>query len=118
MLSDMKAWCFSPQSGGVKIPPHLQKTIDEQARDYAAKHAWSKHFQLELRYKNQFCYLDASEEGKEAFPIGRLRYFSIDRWSLAFYTYSNERYQPCVFKNGDWFGTLEEAIDICSTYLI
>jgi hypothetical protein len=114
----MKVWCIHPESGGVKIPPHLQKTITDQAMAHAAKYAWSRQFQLVLRYKNQFCYLDAFEEGQEAFPIGRLRYFNNNEWSLAFYTYSNERYQSCVFQNNKWFGTLEEAIDICSTYLI
>ena len=112
----MKVWCRDPQSGGVKIPPHLQKTITDQANAYAAKQAWSRQFQLQLRYRNQFCYLDASEEGKEQFPIGRLRYFN-NEWSLAFYTYSNERYQPCMFENGKWFGTIEQAIAICSVYL-
>ena len=114
----MKVWCLSPQSGGVKIPPHLQKTITHRANSYAAKCSWSRQFKLEIRYRNQFCYLDASEVGEKAFPIGRLRFFNIERWSLAFYTYSNESYQPCVFQNGDWFGTLEEAIDVCSMYLV
>lgn len=90
----------------------------EQADAYVAKCAWSKNFQLKLRFRNQFCYLDASETGKEGyFPIGRLRHFDIDRLSLAFYSYGNGTYQPCVFNNGDWFGRLEEAIDVCSVYL-
>ena len=114
----MKVWCICPQSGGSKIPPNLQKIITKQANAYAAKQAWSRTFQIKLRYKNQFCYLDASEKGKDDFPIGRLRYFSNGKWSLAFYAYSNETYKPCVFQNGGWFGTLEEAIDICSVYLI
>ena len=47
----------------------------------------------------------------------RLRYFDHDRWSLAFYTYSHEKYEPCVYPNGGWFGTPEEAFDIGATYL-
>ncbi len=47
----------------------------------------------------------------------RMRYFGPDDWSLAFYTYSNEKYEPCVFHSGDWFGTPEEAFEIGATYL-
>ena len=47
----------------------------------------------------------------------RLRYFAEDRWSLAFYTYSNERYEPCVFHNGTFFGTPEEGLDVAAIYL-
>lgn len=54
----------------------------------------------------------------DLFPMCRLRHFSEDRFSLAFYTYSNEKYSPCYFSNGDWFGTLEDAIDICAVYLV
>ena len=48
----------------------------------------------------------------------RLRYFGKeDEWSLAFFTYSNEKYSPCVFRSGSWFGTPEEAFEIGATYL-
>jgi len=47
----------------------------------------------------------------------RLRYFDQDRWSIAFYTYSNEKYEPCTFGNGNWFGTPEEAFDIGAIHL-
>ncbi|MDP2788891.1 MAG: hypothetical protein Q8O46_02455, partial [bacterium] len=48
----------------------------------------------------------------------RLRYFGDDEeWSLAFYTYSNEKYEPCVFMNGSFYGTPEEGFDIGATYL-
>jgi hypothetical protein len=36
---------------------------------------------------------------------------------IAFYTYSNERYEPCLFPNGEWCGSLEQAIAICEVYL-
>jgi len=31
----------------------------------------------------------------------RLRHFGPDRWSLAFYTYSQERYEPAFFGSGE-----------------
>jgi hypothetical protein len=49
----------------------------------------------------------------------RLRYFGDeDRWSMAFYTYSNMKYEPCIFDNGSWHGTPEEALDTSSVYLM
>jgi hypothetical protein len=72
---------------------------------------------LQLRFKNQFCYLDGAKKGEDTFPLGRLRYFGPDTLSLDFYTYSNDRYEPCMFPNGQWFGSLEDAIAICELYL-
>jgi hypothetical protein len=111
------AWYFNPHTGGKKIPPAMHCKLVAQANACAAKREWYPKYQLKLRFRNQFCYLDAFEEGKESFPIGRLRYFSEDRWSLAFYTYSNESYQPCLFLNDEWFGTIKQAIDVCEGYM-
>ena len=48
----------------------------------------------------------------------RLRYFgNEDEWSLAFFTYSNEKYSPCVFETGSFFGTPEQAFDVGAMYL-
>jgi hypothetical protein len=83
----------------------------------SSKSAWHPKFQIKLRYRNQFCYLNASKDGKESFPIGRLRYFDIDSLSLAFYAYSSGTYKPCLFRDGSRYGTVEAAITICSGYL-
>jgi hypothetical protein len=43
----------------------------------------------------------------------RLRYFGDEnKWSFAFHTYSNEKYELSVFETGDFFGTPEEAFAI------
>ena len=48
----------------------------------------------------------------------RLRYFGNEEsWSFAFYTYSNEKYEPCVLNNGSFYGTPEEAFEAASVYL-
>jgi hypothetical protein len=47
----------------------------------------------------------------------RLRYFAEDRWSMAFYTYSHEQYEPCVFDTGKDQGTPEEAFETAAVYL-
>jgi hypothetical protein len=36
---------------------------------------------------------------------------------MAFYTYSQEKYEPCMFRNGTFQGTPEEAFDVVSIYL-
>lgn len=111
-------WVYDPHSGGTKIPPAQHDTLRRQAAAFAKTRPWFSEYELVLRFKNQFCYLDAmNREDKKPFPIGRLRYFTTRGWSLAFYTYSNERYEPCIFPSGQWEGTLEEAISVCEIYL-
>jgi hypothetical protein len=48
--------------------------------------------------------------------LGRLRHFAIDRWSYAFYTYSNERYEATSL-NGEWTGLPEQGLDVGCRYL-
>ena len=76
---------------------------------------------LRIRYKTKFCYIDYEEEvnGNVALMhLCRLRYFGKpDEWSMAFFTYSNETYEPCLFASGMWLGTPEEAVDIGSVFL-
>ena len=113
----MKVWCIDPQSGGTEIPSEHYSLITNQVVAYEVQQKWYPAFRIKLRFKKQFCYLDGYEEGKETFPIGRLRYFQYSGWSMAFYSYSNETYKPCLFQDGKWYGTIENAIDICSVYL-
>jgi transposase InsO family protein len=42
--------------------------------------------------------------------------FVMDR-SMAFFTYSNERYSPCSFGNGSSIGNPEQAFEIGARYL-
>lgn len=111
-------WVYDPHSGGTKVPTEQHETLRKQAEAFAKTRSWYSEYDIVLRFKNQFCYLDAlNRKDKEQFPIGRLRHFNTRGWSLAFYTYSNERYEPCVFSSGKWEGTLEEAIEACEMYL-
>lgn len=112
----MAAWYFDPHSGGTKIPVNHYQQIIDQVNLHEQKQKWFPKFKIQLRFKGQFCYLDGYKEGEVPFPVGRVRYFDDNSWSLAFYTYSNERYKPCLFRNGKWLGIIEDAIDICSTY--
>ena len=97
---------------------------------------------MEVRFRGPFCYIDAYTEPEPPTKallrslgetkaqyyerlrnvpthLCRLRYFAArDRWSVAFYTYSNGRYEPAIFPSGEWFGTPEEGLDLGAVYLL
>ncbi|MBF0101348.1 MAG: hypothetical protein HQK77_10620 [Desulfobacterales bacterium] len=134
-------WVYDPHSGGVKIPPAVQEKTRKRILDYAQKKYSGKFTKIDVRFRNQLCYFDAYTEpyvspefdpnilgeSREDYVerlrntpthLGRIRYFGDEnRWSLAFYTYSHEKYEPSVFNNGTFHGTPEEAFETCSVYL-
>jgi len=135
-----KAWVFNPQTGGKRISPAAQEAVKERILEHAKRNYSGKYQRIEVRFRGALCYIDAFQkpdvvkecpttsmgESREQLidrlrqiPIHlcRLRHFDTDRWTLAFYTYSRERYEPCVFPNGEWFGTPEEGFDIGAQYL-
>ena len=57
----------------------LYQSILKQVEAHAATRSWHTKFQLKIRFKSHFCYLDAQELGGDSSPIGRLRYFNVDR---------------------------------------
>ncbi len=130
----------SPHRGGVKIPPLVQEQTRQRLQAYAQKHYSDKFLRLEIRFRCPCCYIDAYREPvvPKGWPpksvrinrqkyferlrnspihLCRLRYFSEDCWSLAFYTYSNEKYMPSVFRNDSFFGTPEEGFDMGAMFL-
>jgi hypothetical protein len=137
----MKAWVYDPHSGGVKIPTAVRERTEKRIQDYAKKHYAGKFTRLEIRFRGALCYIDAYTEPPEPSPellritgesreqflerlrntpthLCRLRYFGNEEaWSMAFYTYSNERYEPSVFHNGTFHGTPEEAFETGAVYL-
>lgn len=136
----MSPWVFSPQSGGARIPPAKQAEVRRRLERHAAQDYAGRYARLDIRFRGALCYMDAYQEplppdrkllkitgeSKEEYlarvratpvHLGRLRYFGGDRWSYAFYTYSNERYEPAFFPSGDWFGSPEEALDVGAMYL-
>lgn len=134
----MATWVFDPQSGGVNVPPRLREETTRRLLVHAEKHYAGKYARLDIRFKGPFCYIDAYTEPNPSVrpfdrsesqaqylerlrntPIHlcRLRHFGPDRWSLAFYTYSTDRYVPAVFSSGEWFGTPEEGLDVGAVHL-
>jgi hypothetical protein len=133
-------WVLDPHSGGNKIPEGVRRDTVARLERHAAAHFAGKYTRLDIRFRGPLCYVDAFTKPEEpskallrvtgetreqfrerlgATPLHlcRLRYFSEDRWSLAFYTYSGERYEPSFFANGTFFGTPEEGLDVGGVYL-
>ncbi len=132
-------WVFDPHSGGVKVPESLKEPTRRRILAHAEKHYAGRYARLDIRFKGALCYIDAYMEPKrrgrpwtatgetrEQFVerlrstpthLCRLRHFGGDRWSVAFYTYSDERYEPSFFASGEQVGTPEEGFDVGAVYL-
>jgi hypothetical protein len=137
----MAPWVYDPHSGGMKIPERVQQRTRQRILVYAEQHYAGKYTRLDVRFRGQFCYIDAytephvppdfpppnwpesREEDRERLRntpthLCRLRYFEDeDRWSMAFYTYSHETHEPCFFDTGSDHGTPEEAFETAAVYL-
>ena len=134
-----KQWVFAPDSGGMKIPEAVKQRTEQRLRRYAEGHFAGRYTRLEIRFKGQFCYIDAYTEPEPLGPgwpppdwpetpeemqerlrntpthLCRLRYFGDEeRWGFAFYTYSNEKYELSIFPSGDFFGSPEEAFEVAA----
>ena len=135
-----KVWVFDPQGGGKKIPPSTQDAVRKRILEHAERHYAGKFTRIDVRFRGALCYIDAYQEPniEKDYPTAclgetredyverlrnapihlcRLRHFDNNRWSLAFYTYSHDRYEPCLFPDGEWFGTPEQAFDVGATHL-
>jgi hypothetical protein len=132
-----KTWVFAPDSGGVKIPEGVKVRTEARLRRYAEEHFAGRYTRLDIRFRGQFCYVDAYQEPpsltsnwppadwpetREEYQerlrntpthLCRLRYFgNEERWGFAFYTYSNERYELSVFPSGEFLGPPEDAFQV------
>lgn len=131
-MSERGQWVFNPDSGGKKIPEMVKQDIEKRVHLVAKGQFKGRYNRLDIRFRSQFCYIDAytepliSEdwptpiwpETKEEYQerlrntpvhLCRLRYFGDDRWGLAFFTYSNEKYEFSVYPSGQFIASPEEA---------
>ena len=129
-----KMWVRDPDAGGIPIPPAVRRKTEEQIRRSAEQHFAGKYTRLEIRFRGVFCYIDAytepvltpgwpppdGPESREDYAerlrntpthLCRLRYYGDrpDGWSFAFFAYSSEKYELCIFPSGEFWGTPEEA---------
>ncbi len=134
-----RQWVFDPDSGGVRIPEAAKRHTEQRLRRYAEEHFSGRYTRLNIRFRGQFCYIDAYTEPEthsDNWPppdwpetreeylerlrntpthLCRLRYFGDEeRWGFAFYTYSNERYELSVYPSGEFLGTPEEAFEVAA----
>jgi len=136
-----KAWVYDPHSGGVKIPDSVKTSTRNRILEYAEKHYAGTYTKIDVRFRGQLCYIDAYTEpyvppnfdallyceSREEYVerlrnvpthLCRLRYFGDeDSWSMAFFAYSSEKYEPSFFNNGSFQGTPEEAFETAAVYL-
>lgn len=116
-----RQWVFDPHSGGVKIGPHRKAAIEDRINRYADQNLKAKWDMIEVRFRGALCYVTAlrTESGGEEFPfpLCRLRHFDMERWSISLFTWGNEKYEPCILPNGEWFGTIEDCLEIGTTFL-
>ena len=136
-----RGWVYSPLTGGLTIPAAVRERTEQRIRRFAAAHHAGKFSRLNIRFRGALCYVDAYVEPEKPSAallralggtreeylkrlrttpthLCRLRYFGRDdAWSMAFFTYSHERYQPCSFGNGRAMGTPEQAFAISAVYL-
>ena len=131
---------LAPHTGGRPISEAVQNAVRMRILNHAREHYAGKYRRIDVRFKGALCYIDAYQEprlvseavaaltGETADEFAervrntpvhlvRLGYFDEDRWSLSFYTYSHERYEPCSYPNGEEFGTVEQAFDVGAVYL-
>ena len=130
-------WVWSPDRGGVRIPEPVQRRTEARLRRYAEEHFAGRYTRLEIRFRGQFCYIDAYTEPEEPGPnwppadwpetraeylerlrttpihLCRLRYSGDEeRWGFGFFAYSSEKYELSVFPSGEFFGPPEEAFQV------
>jgi hypothetical protein len=128
---------FDPDSGGTKIPQRVRSQTEKRLRQFAEERFAGRYNRLEIRFRGQFCYVDAYTEPQPPGPdwppadwgitreeylerlrntpthLFRLRYFGDEeRWGFAFYSYAGDRYELAVFPNGDFYGRPEDAFEV------
>jgi hypothetical protein len=136
-VAPQRRWVFDPDTGGTRIPEAVKRRTEARLRHYAEQHFAGCYTRLDLRFRGQFCYIDAyteppppspswsppgdletREQYQERLPntpthLCRLRYFGDEeRWGFAFYTYSHERYELSEFPSGDLLGRPEDAFQV------
>jgi len=136
-----KIWVYDPHGGGVKIPEAVKERTRRRILAYAEERYAGRYTRIDVRFRGHFCYIDAYTEpyvppdfdasvwgetreehverlGNVPTHLCRLRYHgNEDSWAMAFYKYSDEKYEPSFFNNGTFHGTPEEAFETSAVYL-
>ena len=139
-MSPQKKRFLNPDTGWIKIPVPVKHEVLKRITSIAEKHVKGKYTRLDIRFKSQFCYIDAYQEPEvsndwppEDWPetkdeyierlrnipvhLYRLRYFGGDRWGFIYYTDSSEKYELSIYPDGEFFGKTEDAYLASAMYL-
>ncbi len=57
-----KMWVYDPQSGGKKIPDAIKPRLRQRILEHAEKYYSGKYNRIDIRFRDQFCYIDAYTE--------------------------------------------------------
>ena len=119
-MDEAMNWVFDPHSGGVKLSEARKSQVRDRIIDLAERLYAGRCSRVEIKFRQQFCYLAAvvkEDDSEIRQQLCRLRHFDLEKWSIALFTWSNERYEPCIFPTGEWFGTLEECVSLGGSFL-
>lgn len=109
-----KQWVFDPHSGGVKISPYRKAEVENQIKRYADKDLKDKCDRIEVLFRGALCYVTAwrtESDGEDyRFPLCLPWHFDMERWSVSLFTWSNEKYEPCILPSGEWLGKIEDCL--------
>lgn len=127
-----RVWQFDPSSGGRPVPDAVRRATKAAILDHGQRHFTGRYRELDVRFKAQLCYVGAYVEPEEPVDAGgtrggylerirsselklcRLRFFAPDRWSLAIYSYAQERYETSVFADGGFIGRPQDGFDLAA----
>jgi hypothetical protein len=133
-----RVWQFDPSRGGRPVPDAVRRAAKAAILAHGQRHFTGRYRELDVRFKAQFCYVDAyvepekrvaDEESVDAggnrgeylervrsseLKLCRLRFFAPDRWSLAIYSYAQERYEASVFADGGFVGRPQDGFDLAA----
>ena len=123
----------------MRIPEAVQRRTEARLARYAEQHFNGCYTRLAIRFRAQFCYVDAYSEPEEPGPnwpptdwpetreeylerlkntpthLCRLRYLGDEeRWGFGFFAYSSGRYELAFFPSGEYFGPPEDAFDVAA----
>lgn len=63
-----KRWVFDPDRGGVKISEAVKRHTEESLRRYAESRFAGRYTLLDIRFRGQFCCIDAYKEPEPPGP--------------------------------------------------
>ena len=118
-----RRWVFDPGRGGIKIEEAVKNRTEKRILHYAETHLGGRYTRLDIRFRRQFCYVDAYTETEPhrlrntPVHLFRLRFFGDEEeWGLAFYSYAHEKYELSVFPTGEFRGPPELALQTAAEF--